>query len=66
LLGTALTLSAAYSGIINYRSFEANLEYMFRNFGFYLPDAEYLKDPEGLVKYLVSEWRSRGARSAVV
>lgn len=33
-------------------SFEANLEYMFKNFGFYFPDAEYLKDPEGLLKYL--------------
>jgi C2H2 type zinc-finger (2 copies) len=35
-------------------SFEANLDYMFRNFGFYFPDAEYLTDPEGLLKYLVS------------
>ena len=26
---------------------------MFKNFGFYMPDAEYLKDPEGLLKYLV-------------
>lgn len=34
-------------------SFEANLDYMFKNFGFYFPDAEYLKDPEGLLKYLV-------------
>lgn len=34
-------------------SFDANLDYMFRNFGFYFPDAEYLKDPEGLLKYLV-------------
>ena len=33
-------------------SFEANLEYMFKNFGFYLPDSEYLEDPEGLVSYL--------------
>ena len=32
---------------------EANLDYMFKNFGFYLPDAGYLSDPEGLVKYLV-------------
>jgi len=36
------------------RSFESNLEYMWQHFGFYLPDAQYLKDPEGLVKYLVS------------
>jgi len=35
-------------------SMEANLEYMFKHFGFYLPDAEYLSDPAGLVKYLVS------------
>ncbi|KAG2437956.1 hypothetical protein HXX76_005571 [Chlamydomonas incerta] len=33
-------------------SFQANLEYMLKRFGFYLPDSEYLKDPEGLVKYL--------------
>lgn len=32
---------------------QANLEYMFKKFGFYLPDSEYLKDPEGLLKYLV-------------
>ena len=35
---------------------EANLEYMFKKFGFYFPDAEYLTDPEGLLKYLVSLW----------
>lgn len=34
-------------------SLEANLEYMWKLFGFYLPDAEFLTDPEGLVKYLV-------------
>ncbi|GLC35863.1 hypothetical protein PLESTM_000376600 [Pleodorina starrii] len=33
-------------------SFQANLEYMFKRFGFYLPDSEYLTDPEGLLKYL--------------
>ncbi|KAG2489019.1 hypothetical protein HYH03_012457 [Edaphochlamys debaryana] len=33
-------------------SLEANLEYMYRTYGFYLPDSEYLKDPEGLIKYL--------------
>lgn len=33
-------------------SMEANLEYMFKHFGFYLPDAEYLSDPGGLIKYL--------------
>jgi pre-60S factor REI1 len=37
-----------------HRSLEANLEYMWHKFGFYLPDAQYLKDPEGLIKYLVS------------
>lgn len=35
-------------------SMEENLEYMWRKFGFYLPDSEYLVDPEGLIKYLVS------------
>ena len=34
-------------------SLESNLEYMFKHFGFYLPDAEYLSDPAGLIKYLV-------------
>ena len=33
---------------------DVNLEYMYRNFGFYLPDATYLTDPESLLKYLVS------------
>lgn len=33
---------------------EENLEYMFKNFGFYFPDSQYLTDPEGLLKYLVS------------
>lgn len=44
------------------RSFEANLEYMWKNFGFYLPDAQYLKDPEGLIKYLVGETTSQGLK----
>lgn len=35
-------------------SMEANLEYMLKHFGFYLPDAEYLSDPAGLLRYLVS------------
>ena len=34
-------------------SFEANMEHMYKKFGFYFPDAEYLVDPEGLLKYLV-------------
>lgn len=29
-----------------------NLEYMWKKFGFYLPDAEFLQDPDGLIKYL--------------
>lgn len=33
-------------------SMQDNLEYMWKHFGFYLPDAEYLTDPEGLLKYL--------------
>lgn len=33
-------------------SMEENLRYMYRKFGFFLPDAEYLADPEGLIKYL--------------
>ncbi|KAK9828841.1 hypothetical protein WJX72_002352 [[Myrmecia] bisecta] len=33
-------------------SMEGNLEYMWKHYGFYFPDAEYLKDPEGLLKYL--------------
>ena len=32
---------------------ESNLDYMFKKFGFFIPDAEYLRDPEGLIKYLV-------------
>ena len=34
-------------------SMEANLEYMWKHFGFYLPEADLLTDPEGLLKYLV-------------
>ncbi|PRW45252.1 zinc finger protein [Chlorella sorokiniana] len=33
-------------------SMEDNLEYMFKNFGFYFPDSQFLSDPEGLLKYL--------------
>ncbi|GLI68657.1 hypothetical protein VaNZ11_013133 [Volvox africanus] len=33
-------------------SFQANLEHMYKKFGFYLPDSQYLTDPEGLLKYL--------------
>ncbi len=35
------------------RDLEGNLEYMWLKYGFYLPDAQYLRDPEGLIKYLV-------------
>ena len=33
-------------------SMEENLEYMWQKFGFYLPDAEYIADPEGMLRYL--------------
>ena len=33
-------------------SMQENLEYMYKNFGFYLPDSEYLVDVEGLLQYL--------------
>ncbi|GBF90614.1 hypothetical protein Rsub_03186 [Raphidocelis subcapitata] len=36
-------------------SMEDNLDYMYRKFGFYLPDAEYLVDPAGLLRYLGSK-----------
>lgn len=36
-------------------SMEANLQHMWENFGFYLPDSEYLEDPEGLLQYLVND-----------
>ncbi|KAI8469242.1 MAG: hypothetical protein J3K34DRAFT_522329 [Monoraphidium minutum] len=36
-------------------SMQDNLEYMFKHFGFYLPDAEFLNDPEGLLRYLGSK-----------
>lgn len=31
---------------------QENLEYMYKHFGFYLPDSEYLVEPEGLLQYL--------------
>lgn len=34
-------------------SMESNLEYMFKRFGFYLPNSEFLTDAEGLLQYLV-------------
>lgn len=36
-------------------SMEENLEYMYKKYGFYLPDAEYLADPAGLIQYLGSK-----------
>lgn len=33
-------------------SMEENLEYMWKKYGFYLPDSKYLKDPEGMLQYL--------------
>lgn len=33
-------------------SMQENLEYMYKHFGFYLPESEYLVDPEGLLQYL--------------
>ena len=33
-------------------SMEANLEYMYKHFGFYIPAAESLEDAEGLIAYL--------------
>ena len=35
-------------------SMEANLEYMWKRFGFYFPEADLLSDPDGLLMYLVS------------
>ncbi|CAL5221753.1 g4005 [Coccomyxa viridis] len=34
------------------QSMQANLEYMWKKFGFYFPEADLLADPEGLLKYL--------------
>jgi pre-60S factor REI1 len=33
-------------------SFEENVEYMYKSFGFHFPDWEYLQDPEGLLQYV--------------
>jgi pre-60S factor REI1 len=32
--------------------FEGALSHMARQYGFFIPDVEYLADPEGLVQYL--------------
>lgn len=38
-------------------SFEKNLEYMYKSFGFHFPDWEYLQDPEGLLQcVLCAPW----------
>lgn len=34
-------------------SFEANVEYMFKKFGFFFPNSEFLIDAKGLLQYLV-------------
>jgi pre-60S factor REI1 len=34
------------------KTMEDNLEYMWKKYGFYLPDSKYLKDPEGMLQYL--------------
>lgn len=31
-------------------TFEKNIEYMYKSFGFHFPDWEYLRDPEGLLQ----------------
>jgi C2H2 type zinc-finger (2 copies) len=33
-------------------SFQKNLEYMYKHFGFALPDAQFCMDPEGMLQYL--------------
>eukprot|EP00892_Ulva_mutabilis_P004475 jgi/Ulvmu1/239/UM001_0243.1 len=38
-------------------SLDDNLKYMYKKFGFFLPDAQYLQDPEGLIKYLGAKLR---------
>jgi len=47
-------------------SMAANLEYMWKRYGFYFPEAEHLVDPEGLLKYLVrgSCWSAPATRGA--
>lgn len=34
------------------KSLEDNIEYMYKTYGFSIPDVEYLCDPEGFIKYL--------------
>ncbi len=41
-------------------SFEDNLEYMYKTYGFYLPEASFLADPQGLVRYLGQKLRYGG------
>ena len=41
------------------KSVEDNMEYMYKKFGFSIPDAEFLSDPEGLLQYLGAKM-SRG------
>jgi len=44
-------------------SMQSNLEYMWKKFGFYFPEADLLSDPEGLLRYLVSTCTCRGGTS---
>lgn len=44
-------------------SMQSNLEYMWKKFGFYFPEADLLLDPEGLLRYLVSSCICRGVTS---
>ncbi len=44
-------------------SMQSNLEYMWKKFGFYFPEADLLSDPEGLLRYLVSSCICRGVTS---
>ncbi|KAK9867870.1 hypothetical protein WJX84_004997 [Apatococcus fuscideae] len=41
-------------------STEANLEYMWKKYGFYIPDSQFLVDPEGLIKYLGAKMQYGG------
>jgi C2H2 type zinc-finger (2 copies) len=41
-------------------SFDDNLKYMYKQFGFFFPDVEYLSDPEGLLR--CARWSVRMPR----
>lgn len=44
-------LECLFCGRTN-EDFESNMQHMKLSHGFFLPDLEYLKDPEGLIMYL--------------